>query len=173
MCMIDGADYNDDGFTNVNMRKAAKEHFCDECRRTILRGERYEDTTQLYESKFYNYKTCEHCTAARSWLSVTCGGWLYYGVLEDLKQHWDEEWELKSLYLGRAVVGMRNGWRSNVTGELMKVPRKWTKYDLPFKLRDSYDRRTTVLATTFKTDDGVQHFTDHSYMMDKQYEEAL
>lgn len=164
MCMIDGADGDYSEFHSTNTHRANKEHFCDECRRTIFAGETYERTHQKWDGQFFTYKTCEHCVAARSWLSVTCGGWMYYGVLEDLKTHFTEESHLfGNMRLGRLVQGMRRGWRSPISGELMKVPRPFTAMELPYKMRQPYDKRTTRDAGQL-TLNGETLFTEHGYI---------
>lgn len=130
MCMADDGD----GFvvSSSATRRARRRHECGECGRLIepTLGERYEHATGLYEGHWQTFKTCGHCVAARSWLMVTCNGFLYNGVLEDLEEHWDESWELRSHYLGRAILGMRRRW-SRRDGTLMPVMRQFTRAELP------------------------------------------
>jgi hypothetical protein len=105
------------------VRVARKEHNCDECRRTITPGEKYEAATGLgYDGPWWFYcKTCEHCMWARKWLNAECNGFVYVGVLEDLEEHWTEDPLVRDLDLGRRIVGMRNRWRKK-DGSLMAVP---------------------------------------------------
>lgn len=120
MCMIDGAD---DDWVNLGseMRRARKEHQCFECSRVIAKGEQYEVAKGKSDFGIETYKTCAHCVWARSWLLVECNGFLFGGVEDDLRDHWDENWELRSVDLGRRILGMRARWRRR-DGALMAVP---------------------------------------------------
>lgn len=114
MCM---ADYGDGGWLRHRLTTpvANKVHRCGECGRDIQPGERYERDEGLMgydgDARGYCAKTCENCVAARSWLERVCRGWIYEMVYEDLREHWDDGWDLRSLWLGRALVGMRNRWK--------------------------------------------------------------
>src|SRR3990167_7116206 len=104
MCMID---YANDGdwqcLSAPRMVKARKDHHCGECHRTISKGETYEHGRFVDDYGFPVVRTCAHCVAVRSWLVVQCGGWLYEGVLEDLAEHWQENWECRGRYLALAI----------------------------------------------------------------------
>lgn len=120
MCMVDLAD---DGYwvTLTNkFRKARKQHRCVECARMIEPGETYRYASGVGEYGIDVWHCCEHCYAASSWLVKTCGGFLWEAVGEDLKEHWDESPEYCSMWLGRAIVGMRRQWRRR-DGSLMSV----------------------------------------------------
>jgi hypothetical protein len=119
MCMIDGAD-EDWVSLGSRMRKARKEHRCYECHRQIVTGETYEAAKGVSDGDIQTFKTCAHCVWARTWIVEQCGGFLYGGVLEDLREHWDESWELRSMDLGRRVILMRDQWVRH--GELVPVP---------------------------------------------------
>jgi hypothetical protein len=92
---------------------ARRDYRCDECGRTIAAGERYERFSGLNSDwgKWETWRTCEHCLWARQWLSAQCGGWCFAGVAEDLRDHWDEDYLLRDLDLGRRIVGMRRKWK--------------------------------------------------------------
>ena len=72
---------------------------------------------------FVRYKTCQHCMAARSFLYAQCAGWLYEGVLEDLREHDTEEREFYGIALARVVVGMSRRWRKYQSDALIPVER--------------------------------------------------
>jgi hypothetical protein len=104
-----------DGYWKVSTTttpRARKAHRCGECRRVIDAGETYERFRALSdESYWFEAITCEHCVAARRWLSVVCHGWLYEAVLEDLEEHWQEHsWPVKTASLGKLIVGIRARW---------------------------------------------------------------
>lgn len=131
-------DYADDSYalTRYKVVKARKQHRCDECRRLIERGERYESFWGLYDSNWYNAKTCAHCLAARRWLAIECSGWLWELVSDDLMEHFEEQ---PDLHLGRLIVGMRRGWKRFDGNGLMATiegdPRTWEAKRQPALLR--------------------------------------
>lgn len=131
MCMVDGAD---GGFTKFDdkVRKARREHRCDECRRVIGVGEHYEYVSGIYDGGFVSNKTCRHCLDAREWLSLVCGGWLYCDVLEDLQEHTHESPELVGNWLMHTIASMRRGWTRNGVLERRRP--------LPQKTRESLRR---------------------------------
>jgi hypothetical protein len=120
VCMIDDADGGWVSFDKVH-RVARKAHRCDECGRTIEPGETYWPWTGLGEGRFDHGKMCVHCEAAAQWLVEVCNGYLFHGIAQDLREHWDEDWSYRNLWLGRAVVGMGRRWR-RLDGSLMPVP---------------------------------------------------
>lgn len=134
MCMFDGDSYWK--FDRYKVRRAAKAHRCDECGRTIERGERYEFFTGLAEEDYwYTNHTCIHCLGAREWLRIECSGWLFEAVFEDLQEHFDEQ---PDLHLGRMLVGMRRKWRRR-DGSLMEPiqgdPATWEAKRAPALMR--------------------------------------
>lgn len=104
-------------------RTARKAHKCGECRREIEPGERYYYATGITSGydKWGVFKTCAHCNYAAQWLMAECNGYLFGGVQEELEEHWHEEPLMRSLDLGRRIIGMRRKWRTP-TGELVAVP---------------------------------------------------
>lgn len=117
MCMIDDAD----GWTVFHASEpvARIEHRCGDCGRTIVPGERYHRGEGLYEDYWSTNKVCGHCNAASKWLLAVCHGYLYGGIIEDLVEHWDESWEVRSLDFGRLIVLAHARWRRH--GELVPV----------------------------------------------------
>lgn len=117
MCMIDGADepwtlYQD------KVRTARKEHVCGECSTPIQRGQQYFWGKGLYDRYWSEYRMCMDCkTGPADWLMDQCGGWLWHGVSEDLREHWEERDSLgitdaEILGLGRMLVAMRHRSRA-------------------------------------------------------------
>ena len=118
MCMI-GDDDTWDLYTKTHPR-ARIPHCCAECRLTIITGETYERVTGLSNGRWYTYRTCHRCVAAREWLNYFCGGWVHTGVLEDLRTHTsghDEDY-LHSADLGTLVDLMTRQWVTD-TGDLL------------------------------------------------------
>lgn len=129
MCAIDGLDeYDRVHWTRE--RKAIKQHQCEECRRPIERGERYQITSGIdSDGDPFSYKVCGHCLVACKWLSENCGGWVRSGVLEDLYEHVDE---YRRPDLARLYVAMRRDWKRFRRAGLMPVP----KLPRPLKIAD-------------------------------------
>lgn len=118
MCRVD---YCDDEYTFVGSADpvARKEHRCDDCGRTIEPGERYHRATWASYGDLLTSKMCGHCKAASRWLTVVCSGFIWSQVIEELKEHWDEEFDLRSHGLGRLVAVGRRRWKRN--GALVNV----------------------------------------------------
>lgn len=116
MCMID------DGESLANhsavTRVARKAHTCHECGREIAPGETYEFAKGIMEGGWFQFKTCGHCIAVRTWLTEVCGGYCYESVGDDLRQHFRDGY---GLWLGRAAAGMRRKWRRFDGDGLMPV----------------------------------------------------
>jgi hypothetical protein len=123
VCMIDGADPLK--LHHSGAVRARIQHRCDECGRTIEPGELYDRAAGLgweQAAHWWTWKTCWHCCAAREWLRIVCEGWLYESVREDLEEHWEESWEYRTVWLGRAILGMRRQWRRRDGGLLPVLP---------------------------------------------------
>ena len=109
MCMIDMLDGGSPTFHQEFV--ARREHLCGDCRRRIAPGERYTVAKGPYDGQWWRAKQCDHCRMATKWLIRQCNGFLYEGVLEDLEEHWNEDWLLRSHGLGRLILGMRKQWQ--------------------------------------------------------------
>jgi hypothetical protein len=94
-------------------------HRCAECGRVIEPGERYLRERYVWDGKFTVHKTCAHCEVARDWLAQECGGWLYGGVEEDIREHCFGYGYGMDLY--RLAVGIAWKWRTP-RGRLLPVP---------------------------------------------------
>ena len=54
---------------------ARKQHTCCECGETIEPGERYENTSGLWDNQWSHYKTCSICLCIRE--DLCCDGWIF------------------------------------------------------------------------------------------------
>jgi len=106
--------------------KARKTHMCCECLRTIERGETYEQVSSLYDGRWSRFKTCKHCLIAREFLEVECDSYTARDVLEELREHYSEELIYRTMWLARAIIGMRRGWKK-ADGTLMSLPKEYPK----------------------------------------------
>lgn len=115
MCMIDDGDTP--RVHSSRMVKARKEHKCDECGRTICKGEPYEYTFIVMDSAS-EYHTCQHCLVGCKWLSDTCDGYILGGVKGDLYEH-AVDYDL--LPLAIFYDCMRKKWHDE-DGSMMPIP---------------------------------------------------
>lgn len=111
MCMVDSANGFVTVLTEPRMVKARKVHLCDECCRFIQAGEHYERGSHIWEDELNTTRVCRQCRVARKWLVSRCGGWVYGGVQQDIREH-AQEW-----------AETPDGWWLALTEELMK--RRW------------------------------------------------
>lgn len=110
MCMLDDAEPWTVFDEEKNIR-ARTEHRCTECRRTIEAGETYRKSRGLMDGRWYTFKTCAHCETIWAWLYAICNGSLFEQVIDDLNEHWINENELRSPWMGRTLVRAKKGWR--------------------------------------------------------------
>lgn len=127
MCMHDDPSVDMPEFCGRSNRKARKDRKCSECFRTIKVGETYEYMAGKWDGRLDTFSTCQHCLVAREWLVNECGGYVFGGVKEDLRQHWEERSHYRRRWgrdmlkrLAGAVWGMRRKW-TRLSGELMAV----------------------------------------------------
>lgn len=109
MCRIDDYDEGPEFFQETEPR-ARKEHRCGDCGRTIKSGEKYLRSVGKWGYEINSHVTCAHCKAASRWLQTACGGYLFGGIGEELREHWHEEPGLRSVMLARLVIGHRDHW---------------------------------------------------------------
>lgn len=117
MCMYDDAE-TVEPIEDGHYVTARKDHKCHECKRTIKAGEKYHTEAHFYEG-FVRHKTCAHCMVARGWLSDECGGWVFGGVYEDMREHCNYGQYPIGVY--RLAVGMRRRW-ARPDGSLRPLP---------------------------------------------------
>lgn len=126
MCMIDDADGTNE-WQGEDSYTARKTHRCGECRREILKGERYTVVKWIYEREFSQSKICSHCQIAANWLEENCNGYLTTMIYEDIHDH-VQEYKGRSKCISRLArldFGMRRKWlvkRGPHAGQLMKIP---------------------------------------------------
>ena len=118
MCMIEACDSYTTAL-DLGERKARKDHRCNECYRTINKGELYEYFYGIGEGGLFTNKTCSHCQVAVSWLNAECDGYVFESVREDILEHVREG--IYGYDLARLYVGMRRRWQKK-NGELMPIP---------------------------------------------------
>lgn len=112
MCM-----YADDGGWKLYSeadRRAAKDHTCDECHRTIAKGETYRYVSGLdWVSECWStFHICAHCRQATRWLIAVCSGYMFEMTAEDLRNHVDgDEWYERSAPLVRLVRWQEADWQ--------------------------------------------------------------
>lgn len=117
MCAIDDAEpWQFYRRTEVRGRKT---HHCSECGRTINVRERHHYTVGKVDGDMSSWRTCAQCFTAASWLVETCDGWILGALADDLWEHWREAREHRSVWLARALVGMRRQWKKR-DGSLME-----------------------------------------------------
>ena len=117
-------------FCDTRLVAAAKPHRCEECGRSIGKGETYQRAAGKWEGDFWSMVTCAHCAAFReiaeafddyyseaaygglaSW--VGDGGW---DATYDRRWPWE-----RRLALRRSLHRFRNGWRDS-RSELAPIP---------------------------------------------------
>lgn len=118
MCMWDRGD--SPSVYRACERVAKKPHKCNECSREIAVGERHRYVFMVYDGYPYTGRACAHCGVAQEWLARECGGYLWDGLWEDIRQHLEE---YPALYwpLGRLYAGYRRRWCRR-DGSLMMIP---------------------------------------------------
>ena len=121
MCAIDGCDDNFTVYELRDIRKARKEHQCDECTRTIAIGEPYLYAFGVFDGDGNSYHMCAHCRVAANWLRENCGGFLHCGVTEDIEEHIREYPDLRRGLL-RFQIGFRRKWKRFSGDGLMRIP---------------------------------------------------
>lgn len=78
------------GYQERKMR-AAKEHFCDECKRVVSKGEHFTfHSILMTENRIYNYKLCDECQEVVK--TFFRDGWIFGQIWEDLNYYLEENW---------------------------------------------------------------------------------
>jgi hypothetical protein len=106
-------DYDAPEFYHREIRKARKEHKCEECPGVIRPGDKYEHVRGKWDGYVDSFKTCERCVEIRTWVknNVPCLCWAHGNTIEDCKEAvkeaaWRAPEETKGLRFGflRRVV---------------------------------------------------------------------
>ncbi|MGD9798876.1 MAG: hypothetical protein AB7H43_14475 [Acidimicrobiia bacterium] len=149
MCRIDYAD-DEGGFWREEPHEvtARKDHRCGDCGRTIAKGEPYTRGVWLMPGEGHMaVSMCSQCVHAGRWLRKVCGGHFWPGVIEELQEHWDEEFELRSPGLARLLVATG---KSNHT--MGRKPWEWKGALVPVETVDRW-----VDAALAKVPAGAMH----------------
>ena len=85
-------DYEPAQFYCAQIRKARKEHRCEECGEKIIPGSKYEYVSGKWDSYVNEFKTCERCVNLRVWVknNVPCFCWCHGNMLEDARETIEE-----------------------------------------------------------------------------------
>ena len=78
-------DYDMPSVYSTTIHAARKKFRCEECRREIAPGEKYERTFGVWGGQAGTYRTCSHCRDARVWTNnnVPCLCYTHGNVLND------------------------------------------------------------------------------------------
>lgn len=120
MCMFDNCDGTVTMLSEA-IPTARKAHKCRECGRAIESGEKYHVERFVFDGELTTHKTCAHCMVARCWLHDECGGYVFGGVEEDLREHAQDSYY--AMDVKRLAVGMQWNWRTP-TGRMLPVPQR-------------------------------------------------
>lgn len=118
MCSVDYDDPPD--FWAERCLRAAKQHQCGECARTIEPGETYWRAASKYNDRIGTYKTCVHCRVGHDWMQENCGGWQYYALADEMDEHINE-YPMLAYGLLRIQIGLRRKWRRFDLAGLMPI----------------------------------------------------
>lgn len=83
-CLYDSGDGDQPIFYTQRWVTARKDHKCYECRRVIMKGERYECFSGKWETGVQTYRTCAECQNIRE--SLNCEGWTFGRLWEDIEE---------------------------------------------------------------------------------------
>jgi hypothetical protein len=80
-------DYDAPKVYRATIRRARKEHTCEECGRKINPKEKYEHVFGVWEY-VGNFKTCDRCTTLRQWVknNIPCFCWAHGNMIDDAEE---------------------------------------------------------------------------------------
>ncbi len=85
-CPLEGGGDEPAKVFQSSVRRAAKEHSCDECNETIKRGDRYEHARGLWSDDWWSTnRTCLSCVEIRD--HFACNGWIYGQLWSDIEEN--------------------------------------------------------------------------------------
>ena len=101
-------DYDPPTIYSASIRKARKEHRCDECGHLIRFGHKYVNVFGVWEGCASTFKTCEGCCDLRMWVknNVPCFCWAHGNMLDDAASAVDEAFSRAPA----EAVGLRFGF---------------------------------------------------------------
>jgi hypothetical protein len=114
-------DHDSPDFYTETSNKAIRDHNCSECRRVILKGERYKRVTGKWNGVVDTFKTCAHCIVIQDWLLKQCGGYLHGGLKEEIYEH---AMNYQKIFIYRYLIGIQRKWRRFKDKKLMSLPKK-------------------------------------------------
>lgn len=78
-------DYDPATVYRASRHTARKQYRCEECRREIKPGEKYEYVFAVWDGSASHVRTCSHCITARQWVknNVPCLCWSHSNMLND------------------------------------------------------------------------------------------
>lgn len=137
MCMIE---YADDAYTLYNgptIVRGRKDYRCQECGRSIPKGEAHYTASGLFEGQWERTRMCAHCHVGANWLQENCSGFMHSMVREDIHEHVVEYRRTATCVprLKRIEIGMSRKWlirHGPRKGQLMPLPQ------LPAKLEPTH-----------------------------------
>lgn len=116
-------------------RRARKPHRCSECRRTIAKGETYQETSGLWDGGWETFRWCIHCVESCKIINTSLKDFCFcYGSLWEattnvgsdsynwIDRHYDRSWPPG---VARLIVSARRKWtyrRGCKIGQLVPVP---------------------------------------------------
>jgi hypothetical protein len=106
-------DYEPADVYQATVRKARKEHSCDECGGKIISGDKYENVFGVWEGTSSTWKTCQHCRDIRTWVqnNVPCLCWAHGNTMQDCRDAVDEA----AIRAPEETKGLRFGFLRRVT----------------------------------------------------------
>ena len=117
-CEVDFSDYSDDAdpvefFDSVLVRKAKKDHQCDECGETITAGSTYERVSYRFEGEFAMERRCSSCRETAG----EFGHHIFGGLLWlNFEEQWDAGSPLQAclnrLHSASAKAHMQRRWQA-------------------------------------------------------------
>lgn len=89
-CSCNATSIDGDGYYTSRTRKAAKQHICPECGKTIEKGEEYLFSTLFIDGGIYNSKMCKVCESLVD--QFFQDGYYCGRIKEDLESYLDDSW---------------------------------------------------------------------------------